>query len=111
MLLATIASLAGPSTNLPSVTLAWDQTTDSSVNRYSVYYGTASRIYTNAVVITGKANTSCTITNLVRSTTYYFAATCIATNNLESAFSAEVVYATSPIPSYPFNLNVQTLSP
>lgn len=78
-----------------SVVLAWDASPDASVSGYRLYYGVASRTYTNTVdvgnVLTG------VISNLVPGVTYYFAATAYATNGLESDFSNEVGY-TVPLP-------------
>ena len=87
----------------PSVTLAWDPTPDASVVGYALYYGGASRQYTNSVN-TGLA-TSNTVVGLQVGVTYYFAATARATNGLESDFSNEVSYRpnsgtnTAPLPN------------
>lgn len=104
-LLATVC-FADPTTKLPSVTLAWDQSPDPSVAGYSVYWGTSSRQYTNSISVSGIANTSCTVSNLARGTHYYFAATCVATNGLTSDYSLEVEYTTLNLPPVPFNLRV-----
>jgi hypothetical protein len=74
----------------PSVTLAWDASSDPSVTGYNLYYGGGSRNYTNTVN-TGGA-TSAGISNLVVGATYYFAATCYNAAGLESDYSAEVAY-------------------
>ncbi len=62
---------------------------------YSIYYGTASRIYTNKISIGN--GTSVTITNLVEGITYYFAATAYDDAGLESPFSNEAVYTVPPV--------------
>jgi hypothetical protein len=85
-----------------SVTLAWDQSPDPSVAGYKVYYGTASRTYGN-VIGTGN-QTSVTISNLAPSTTYYFAATTVTSQQLESDYSAETTY-TVPSPNLPPTLD------
>lgn len=80
-----------PLTNRPArVVLAWDVSTDPTVTGYNIYYGVRSRGYTN-IVNAGSA-TTCTVSNLVASTIYYFAATAYNAAGLESDFSAEVPY-------------------
>jgi hypothetical protein len=74
-----------------SVTLAWNQSTDSTVVGYKAYYGVASRTYTNNIDV-GNA-TNATISGLVEGATYYFATTAYNTLGLESGFSSEVSYA------------------
>ncbi len=78
------------------VTLAWDPSPDAGVGSYRVHYGTSPGDY-NAATNAGLA-TSCTVTGLAPGLTYYFAATAVGTNQLESDFSNEVGY-TVPIPS------------
>ena len=73
-----------------SVTLVWDPSTSTNIAGYRVYYGPASRTYTNTLTV-GNA-TSATISNLVTGATYYFTATVYDTANLESDFSNEVGY-------------------
>ena len=75
-----------------SVTLTWDPPTPSSgVAGYNLYYGAASRTYTNAVR-TAAGGTSATITNLVPGATYFFAVTSSDTMGLESDYSGEASY-------------------
>src|ERR1039457_4412832 len=82
--LTPLASLAAG-----TVTLAWDPDSGpDTVTNYNIYYGAASATYTNTVA--AGANTTITVSNLVDSTTYYFAATAVDTNGLESDFSTEV---------------------
>lgn len=74
-----------------TVTVTWNQNTESDVAGYKVYYGTAPRsqtAYTNSVAVTGKANTSAVLT--LGAGTYYFAVTASDTAGNESAFSTEV---------------------
>lgn len=80
----------------PAVKLAWDQSPDPSVAGYRVYWGAASRAYTNANTVNGITNTTSTVSNLLRGVTYYFAATCFNFTGLESDFSAEISYAPPP---------------
>ena len=73
-----------------SVTLAWDPSPDPSVVGFNMYYGVASRTYTN-MVNPGNV-TSVTISGLVEGTTYFFAATAYDTLGMESEFSNEASY-------------------
>lgn len=95
-----------PSNPPPAVTLAWDAPTNQVEASFNLYYGVASRSYTNEV---GTTNTQCTVSNLVFGTTYYFAATCVASNGLESPFSVELTYATPIVPLAPTMLPPVTL--
>jgi hypothetical protein len=72
----------------------------SQIASYNVYYGTTSGgPYTNVVNISGANNTT-TIANLAVGT-WYFVATVVATNGLESAYSnqASKVILSSAKPS------------
>lgn len=73
-----------------SVSFAWDRSAETNVVDYRIYYGGASRTYTN-MVSTGNA-TSVTIGNLAEGVTYYFAATAYDIFGLESDFSGEISY-------------------
>jgi len=79
----------------PQVTLAWDPSVSSSVAGYRLYYGVSSRVYTNVIDV-GSANFA-TVSNLVDSTTYFFAVTAYDVAGLESDFSDEISY-TVPSP-------------
>jgi hypothetical protein len=72
------------------VTLGWDKSTEPDVAGYKIYYGTATRNYTQSVKITSPNITTCTIINLTDGQKYYFAATAYNTNLIESEYSAEV---------------------
>lgn len=72
------------------VTLAWDRSTSTNIAGYNVHYGTTSHAYTNAV--DAGVSTNVTVSGLISSTTYYFAATAYGTANLESDFSNELSY-------------------
>ena len=83
-ILTPLASLAAG-----TATLAWDPSAGTNViANYKVYYGVASATYTN--VVSAGTNITVSISNLVRGTTYYFAATAIDTFGLESDYSTEV---------------------
>ncbi len=84
-----------------NLTLAWDVSTDPTAAGYNVYFGCASRGYTNMVTV-GNTNYA-TISNLVRGATYYFAATTYNIAGLESDFSVEVSY--TPPQNYPPTLD------
>jgi hypothetical protein len=73
-----------------SVTLAWDASTSSTVVGYKLYYGVASRLYTNAINV-GATNIS-TIAGLTSGTRYFFAATAVDNLGQESAYSTETNY-------------------
>jgi hypothetical protein len=73
-----------------SVNLAWSPSPDTNVVGYRVYYGVASRTYTNMVDV--GAVTNATIGGLVEGKTYYFAATAYNILGLESDYSAEISY-------------------
>jgi fibronectin type III domain protein len=78
-----------------SVTLAWTPSSAADIAGYRVYWGTASRSYSN-MIDTGPV-TVATVTPLIAGTTYYFAATSYDTTGLESPFSSEIVYTVPPL--------------
>lgn len=82
------------------VTLAWDANSDSDLQAYKVYSGTASRTYACNTNV-GKS-TTCTIGDLTAGTTYYFAVTALDAAGNESGYSSEVSYkvpAPEPTPT------------
>ena len=83
--LAPLAALA-----TGTVTLAWDPSpgTNDVIANYNLYYGAASGTYTN--VVAAGTNLTVSVSNLLEGITYYFAATAVDTNGLESDYSAEV---------------------
>jgi hypothetical protein len=86
----------------PSITLAWDPSPDPGVVGYKVYWGVATRNYTNSLSAGGA--TTLTVSNLVVGTPYYFAATAFDTNGIESDYSAEVSGSVT-LPNQPPTLN------
>jgi hypothetical protein len=79
----------------PRVTLTWSPSSDTNVIGYKIYYGAASRTYTNLVNV---ANTNtATISGLMSGATYYFAATAYGISGVESDYSNECSY-TVPLP-------------
>ena len=79
------------------VTLGWDKSTEPEVAGYKVYYGTATRNYTQNVKITSPDITTCTIINLTEGQKYYFAATAYNAELIESDYSAEVFTTITPV--------------
>src|SRR6266481_7779941 len=73
-----------------SVTLVWNPSPGTNVAGYNVYYGVASRTYTNKVNVGNVTNA--TISGLIVGTTYYFAVTAYDTYGLESDYSTEISY-------------------
>ena len=73
-----------------SVALDWDPNTDPSVAGYNVYYGGASRSYTNVINVGNTTNT--VVNGLVEGQTYYFAVTAYTFDGTESDYSDEFVY-------------------
>jgi hypothetical protein len=98
--LAFLAPLTGLSAT--SVTLAWDPSASTNVAGYVVYYGVATGAYTNFVAAGNATNT--TITGLVAGTTYYFAATALDADGLESGYSTEIT-CTLSLPNQPPTLD------
>src|SRR5579859_7662591 len=89
----------------PAVALAWDASTDPTVTGYKVYYGATSRNYTNVVLAC--TATSATVSNLANGVTYYFAATTVTLDGLESVYSTEASYAV-PLLNTPPTLDALT---
>lgn len=88
-----------------NVTLAWNASPGTNViTNYNIYYGVASATYTNVLAV--GTNLTCTVSNLARGTQYFFAATAVDTNNLESAYSTEVNTVTKSGPAAPPGLGV-----
>lgn len=71
-----------------NIRLKWDPNTESDLAGYKIYYGSASRVYSNSINV-GNVTTY-TLTNLDPRYPYYIAITAYDTENLESAFSNEV---------------------
>src|SRR5947207_4792870 len=71
---------------LPALTLGWDA--GAGVAGYRVYYGGASRSYTNYVDV-GSATTA-SLSNLSAGADYFFSVTAYNTLLVESGYSAEI---------------------
>ena len=73
-----------------TATLAWTAPTGAAVTGYRVYYGTASRVYDQALGSGVFVATSAyTVSGLSSGRTYYFAVTAVDAAGAESAFSNE----------------------
>ena len=101
-----------------TVTLAWDASPSTDVNRYKVYAVQG----TNTVFLTNNSNafTSVTVTNQLQATVtnltsglaWTFVATAISTNNLESSNSISIwTYIQFPKPSPPSNPRFLDITP
>ncbi len=101
-LCGALCALTPQFTSAGNITLAWDASPDPGIAGYNIYYGPASRAYTNTV--SAGAALTCTVSNLVNGASYFFAATSVSTNGLESDFSAEVS-GTINVPNQPPTLN------
>lgn len=73
-----------------TATLAWNASPSSGTAGYNVYYGTTSGNYTTKLTVGN--TTSATISNLTAGVTYYFSATTVDTNGMESDFSNETTF-------------------
>ena len=87
------------------VTLVWDINADPKTAGYNVYYGAASRTYTNMI---NTPNTTVTIGNLVGGATYFFAVTAYNNLGLESDYSFETSYTAPTAPTASPILNIRS---
>lgn len=94
----------GPTTNLSSVTLAWDASPGTNAAGYAIYQGISSRSYTNR--LDAGTNLTLTVSNLVRGVTNYFTATAYSATGLESDYSNEVAWKSDLPPIPPANLRI-----
>ena len=73
-----------------SASLQWNPNTDPSVTGYNLYFGGASRTYTNMASVGN--TTSATVDGLIEGKTYFFAVTAYDVDGDESDYSDETVY-------------------
>jgi fibronectin type 3 domain-containing protein len=72
------------------VGLTWNPSPNTNVAGYKVYFGGASRTYTNSLTL--GIVTNVTISGLSEGATYYFGATTVDASGVESDFSNEATY-------------------
>lgn len=92
---AVFVLASGTAKAISSVNLQWDGNPDPTVTGYNVYYGSATRSYTNQLSVGDTTNA--TVSGLVEGNTYYFAVTAYDAFGDESDFSGETVYV---VPGY-----------
>ncbi len=102
MLLVAIFTQFQAAAVTTSATLTWSPSADPTVLGYNIYYGGASRTYTNE--ISADTTTNAIIAGLVEGKTYYFAATAYSAFGIESSYSSELVYLV-PLENQPPTLN------
>jgi hypothetical protein len=78
----------GSEAQAEQVTLAWDANGESDLAGYKLHLGTASNAYTAVIDVANQ--TSYTVNNLDRGTTYFFSVTAYNTQGNESDYSNEV---------------------
>src|SRR4051812_46106459 len=83
------------------VTLGWDPSTESGIAGYRLYYGVASRSYTNMINVGNRTNFQ--VTGLSGDVNYFFAVSAYNTLMIESPFSSEVSFNPSSIAAAPTN--------
>jgi hypothetical protein len=72
------------------VLLSWNPCLEPSAAGYRVYYGTASRSYSNTVTVVGRNVTTNIVDGLASGVTHFFAVTAYNAAGNESPFSTEV---------------------
>ena len=90
LFLALLHNTGGAFGATSSVSLAWNRSSTTNVTGYRVYYGAASRNYSNSVVAGNVTNI--TVPGLASGVTYFFAVTAYNASGLASAFSTEFSY-------------------
>jgi hypothetical protein len=107
-LLTTLMFVCAVMVHAQQVTLAWDASPSPGIANYRIYFGTSSRNY-SFVTNAGLALTL--VVKLPHTGRWFFAATAVATNGLESDFSAEVEWEARPAPPVPRAEALVRLSP
>jgi hypothetical protein len=107
--LVVLSAFAFPLTTFASattVTLAWDACSCTNViTNYTIYYGPASRVYTNTV--DAGTNLTVSISNLLANASYYFAATATDEQGLTSDYSDEASMEVPTIVTQPQDARVR----
>jgi PKD repeat protein len=89
-----------------ALTVSWDPNEEPDIAGYKVFYGTASRVYTESVTLDSPDQTSCTVEELAGGYTYYFAVKAFDLGGQESEYSDEV-YQYIPLPNSPPTAAIQ----
>jgi hypothetical protein len=84
----------------PALTLGWTVSTAPNIVSQSLSWGNQSGVYTNTVTLPPQAN-QYQVTNLIWSTTYFFAVLATDNNHMSSPYSVELMYTTTNIPPQP----------
>jgi hypothetical protein len=89
-------SSTAPAPTTTNVTISWaapTENTDGSaltnLNGFKIYYGTASKQYTNSIVLSNPGLLTYVIDALTIGTTYYFAVIAVSSAGVESTYSPE----------------------
>lgn len=104
ILLALAALGLGARNREAGASVTWEPSSSAGVTNYTLYYGIASGVYTNAIQC-GLA-TNVLVRGLANGKTYFFVATAMNNQGLESDYSAEAVYRT-PGPDAPGRIVIQ----
>lgn len=86
-----------------NVSVAWDASLSSNVGGYTIFYGTATKNYTNEVDA-GKV-TSYNLTGLTEGETYYIAVKAYNTNGTKESVYSNEITATVPVTTQPLTAN------
>jgi PKD repeat protein len=89
-----------------AVTVSWDPNQEPDIAGYEVFYGTASRAYTESVTLSSPDQTSCEVDGLAGGYTYYFAVKAFDLGGQVSEYSNEV-YRYIPLTNSPPNAAIQ----
>ncbi len=81
-----------------SVTVRWDANRESDLAGYRIFYGSASRSYSDSITV---GLTTSYVLNLSPSRTYFLAVKAFDQSDNLSNFSSEVVFSTPPTPVQP----------
>lgn len=103
-LFLALCAYASPPTNPPpAIVCGWSHSPSTNVVAYKVYWGPSSGNYTNHIDVAYL--TTATVTNVIRNTWYWLAATAVDANGLESDFSNEVSVRVPNKPNPPTAFN------
>ena len=87
--------LMAPGAHSAQVTLAWDSNQENDLAGYRLYYGSASRNYSQVIDVGN--NNQHKVSGLAAGATYYFAVTAYNLKGYESDYSTELAHTTSII--------------